>query len=285
MRFREGWLADVVRVPSVPTLGPVHPEADLPKLFQAVVSVAGSGTWVPYDKDRRWFAVKGKYVITAEIIHRPGLTIIPALDARRGVLKVYHYGQQAPDLDEMGEMAGKWRAAYGASSVRLAWIQVHPDGAQTRLMLKAYTHADQRPRDPRVSELHASPAASTFPGFAGDLAADGFGFLCERVTAGKGDGPVLVSVDKDRIVGAVGPLSVMTDAAGRRFVPPQYFAVHPAYRRKGHGHALWHAAIAWGYAGGATYKVLQAQAGAPAERFYQAEGLVTLGFTCQREIG
>ena len=43
--------------------------------------------------------------------------------------------------------------------------------------------------------------------------------------------------------------------------------------------------MAWGYASGATYKVLQAQAGAPAERFYHAEGLVTLGFTCQREIG
>jgi hypothetical protein len=30
--------------------------------------------------------------------------------------------------------------------------------------------------------------------------------------------------------------------------------------------------------------VLQAQAGAPAERFYDDAGLSTLGFTCQREI-
>ncbi len=52
-------------------------------------------------------------------------------------------------------------------------------------------------------------------------------------------------------MGAVGPLSVMTDAAGRRFVPPQYFSVHPAFRRRGHGRALWHAAMAWGQASGA----------------------------------
>ena len=284
MRFREDWLADVVRVPYIPTLGPVHPQADLPELFEAVVSVAGTGRFLPYDKDRRWFAVKGEQVITAEIIHQPGLTIIPALDARRGVLRVYHYGQQAPDLGEVGETVGKWRTTYGANAAWLTWFQEHPDGARTRLMLKAYAHADQWPRDAHVTELDAGAAASLFPRFARDLAAEGFGFLCERVMAGKDDGPVLVSVDGDRIVGAVGPLSVMNDSAGRPFVPPQYFAVHPAYRRRGHGLALWHAAMAWGCASGANYKVLQAQAGAPAERFYDAAGLSTLGFACQREF-
>jgi GNAT superfamily N-acetyltransferase len=151
----------------------------------------------------------------------------------------------------------------GPCSTRLIWVQDHPVGARTRLMLKAYTDADQRPRDPSVTELGASAAASTFPGFARDLATDGFGFLCERVTAGKDDGPVLVCVDEDQIVGAVGPLSVMADEAGRRFVPPQYFAVHPAYRRRGHGQALWHAAMTWGHGSGAEYKVLQTQADVP----------------------
>jgi hypothetical protein len=65
MRFREDWLADVVRIPYVPTLGPVHPQADLPELFEAVVSVAGTGEFLPYDKDRRWFAVKSEQVIAA----------------------------------------------------------------------------------------------------------------------------------------------------------------------------------------------------------------------------
>ena len=68
----------------------MHPQADLPELFEAVVSVAGTGRFLPYDKDRRWFAAKGEQVITAEIIHQPGLTIIPALDARRGALRVYY---------------------------------------------------------------------------------------------------------------------------------------------------------------------------------------------------
>ena len=57
------------------------------------------------------------------------------------------------------------------------------------------------------------------------MAADGFAFLGERVQAGAITGPILVAVDRDRIVGAVGPLPAMTDATGRRTVPPQYFAV------------------------------------------------------------
>ncbi len=34
-RASKHWLADVVRVPYVPTLGPVHPQADMPELFEA----------------------------------------------------------------------------------------------------------------------------------------------------------------------------------------------------------------------------------------------------------
>jgi hypothetical protein len=68
VRFREDWLADVIRVPYVPTLGPVHSQADLPELFEAVVSVAETGMFLPYDKDRRWFAAKGEQVVIAEII-------------------------------------------------------------------------------------------------------------------------------------------------------------------------------------------------------------------------
>jgi GNAT superfamily N-acetyltransferase len=61
---------------------------------------------------------------------------------------------------------------------------------------------------------------------------------------------------------------------------PQYFAVHPRYRRGGHGRALWRAAMAWGSENGAKYQVLQAASGSAAERFYISEGLSTLGFVC-----
>jgi len=51
MRFRWDWLSAVLHVPYVPTLGAVHPQALSAELFEAVVSVAGTGEFLPYDKD------------------------------------------------------------------------------------------------------------------------------------------------------------------------------------------------------------------------------------------
>jgi GNAT superfamily N-acetyltransferase len=96
---------------------------------------------------------------------------------------------------------------------------------------------------------------------------------------GLDDGPILVAFDDQRIVGAAGPLSTLA-------VPPQYYAILPGYRHRGHGRALWRAAMAWGHENGAACKILQAQAqaGSPVEHLYQSEGLTTLGFVCGQDL-
>lgn len=67
--------------------------------------------------------------------------------------------------------------------------------------------------------------------------------------------------------------NILRDRTGLCFQPPQYFAVHPAHRGRGHGRALWRASMAWGRANGAAYKILQAALGSPAEQLYLSEGL------------
>jgi ribosomal protein S18 acetylase RimI-like enzyme len=79
-------------------------------------------------------------------------------------------------------------------------------------------------------------------------------------------------------------MGTLLDATGTRMQPPQYFAVHPHYRRRGHGRALWRTAMAWGAENGAKYKVLQAASGSAAELLYLSEGLLTLGFMCGRDL-
>jgi GNAT superfamily N-acetyltransferase len=147
-----------------------------------------------------------------------------------------------------------------------------------RTVLKIHHYARSAP------DLESCPAAGTFGDFARRRAADGSAFLNERVTVGLSDGPVLVATQDHRVVGALGPLSTMTDATGQRTVPPQYFAVHPRYRRQGHGRALWYAAITWGQQHQAVYKILQAQTGTAAEQLYLSEGLTTLGSVCTQGI-
>lgn len=286
MEFREDWLAAVVRVPYVPTLGAVHPRAATAKTFNAALSVAGTGKFLLCDKDLRWFRTKDEEILAGEVIHEPGLTVVPALSTRGGqaILNIYWYGPEPPVIKQISGQAARWRAMCGADAARVTWFQDHPRGARARLMLKTYSPADQRPRDPRVTELGQSAAASTWPGFAEDMAAEGLGFLQDRLNAGTVTGPVLVSVEDGRIVGAAGPQNVMTDAAGQAFAPPQYFVVHPDYRRQGHGQALWNAAMAWGQARGATFKIIECSAGKPAEHFYLSQGLTGTGYLCRQEI-
>lgn len=150
-------------------------------------------------------------------------------------------------------------------------------------MLKRFSDQDKRCCD-RVVNLEDCDVADTFPAFVEQLGADGFSFLYQRLKTALCDGPILVAVDDQRIVGAIGPLGILLDASGARTQPPQYFAVHPGYRNRGHGRALWQAAMAWNVENGAEYKVLQAASGSAAELLYMSEGLSTLGFVCGTDL-
>ncbi|MGQ0779116.1 MAG: GNAT family N-acetyltransferase [Pseudonocardiales bacterium] len=150
-------------------------------------------------------------------------------------------------------------------------------------MLKTFADQDKR-HCGGVMNLEDCDVADTFLAFAEQLGADGFAFLYQRIKDRLSDGPILVAVDDQRIVGAIGPLGILLDATGTPTQPPQYFAVHPHYRNRGHGRALWRAAMAWGAENGVKYKVLQAASGSAAELLYLSEGLSTLGFVCSRDL-
>ncbi|MGH4001016.1 MAG: GNAT family N-acetyltransferase, partial [Pseudonocardiaceae bacterium] len=149
--------------------------------------------------------------------------------------------------------------------------------------LKTFSDHDKRHRG-HVMDLRDCDVADTFAGFAQRLRANGFAFLYQRIKAGLSDGPILVTVDSRRIVGAIGPLGILLDATGTPTQPPQYFAVHPDYRHRGHGRALWRAAMAWAAENGAEYKILQTETGSAAELLYISEGMSTLGFVFSKDL-
>lgn len=273
----------MVPIPYVPTLGPVQPRALSAQLFNAVVDIADTGRFLSYDKDRRWSAEKDERVLVDGIVHEPGLTMIPTFTRGRGLVKIHHYGDGPPQLSELARWTRTRWATFSFATGRVIWFQRAPEGARTRLLLKTFGDQDQRDRSEAIL-LTDCTVADTFPAFAEELRADGFAFLYQRIKAGIPDGPTLVRVEDRRIVGAVGPLGTLLDSTGTRMQPPQYFVVHPHYRHRGHGRALWRAATAWGADNGAKYKVLQAAAGSASEAFYMSEGLATLGFVCSRDL-
>ncbi|MGH3673527.1 MAG: GNAT family N-acetyltransferase [Pseudonocardiaceae bacterium] len=289
MRFRPDWLRRVLRVPYVPTLGPVHPETLSIELFDDVLVASQTGQLLPFDKNRRWWDRQHDSVLVAEIIHRPDQTIIPVLSHRGGgTLKTYYYGTTNPDRHTLGVATRRWCRAYGARAGRVIWFD--PDSpapgasACTRVLLKVFGDdpPSPQPAPAQVADLEACPAVvrASFTGFAQQLHATGFGFLHRRWRAGQLDGPILVTLANQVIVGAIGPLRTLPGPRGHLVLLPQYFAVLPGHRGRGHGRALWRAATTWAKHHHAAYQLLQTETGQASERFFLSEDLTCLGFTC-----
>jgi hypothetical protein len=65
------WLQPLIVAPYVPTAGPAHPEAVASGLFTDVIEIAGTGRFLPHDKDRRWADRKDERVLAGAIAREP----------------------------------------------------------------------------------------------------------------------------------------------------------------------------------------------------------------------
>lgn len=189
MRFVWDWPRPLVTVPYVPTLGPVHPDGLTPALFADVLAVSGTGRFLPYDKDRRWFDAKDERVLPEVIVHRPGLTLVPTHSTRRaGAVKVHLYGP-ADAHPVAAELARKLAADHVAGRASVVAFQVPGaattvvDGASTRVQLREFTAPRPGDRLGPVRSLaeQAAVVRGTFAEFAEKLSGEGFAFLRSRI--------------------------------------------------------------------------------------------------------
>ncbi|WP_116215164.1 GNAT family N-acetyltransferase [Streptomyces olivoreticuli] len=291
MRFRWDWLRPEITTPYVPTIGPVHPDTLGLELFADITDIADTGRFLPYDKDRRWSDTKTESVLVEDVGHGPHETLIPALSRRgAGVVTVHLYGSRPDGRDIAAELAAKLCATHEAATGRVIWFtgpdeQPPLDVAVTRVQLREFTPEQPPPASGAVHPLDdaPAPARATFARFAERLADEGFAFLHGQVTAGR-VGPVLVAVDEGHVVGAIGPMEIMTDPGGAARLLPQYFGVLPEHRGRGYGRALWRAAMYWGHSNGAQYQLLQTEIDGPSDRLCRSEGLRSLGFVCVTKV-
>ncbi|MFJ2230917.1 MULTISPECIES: GNAT family N-acetyltransferase [Streptomyces] len=283
MFFRWDWLRPQLTAPIVLTLGPVHPDALIARIFEDVLRAADTEGFLPYDKDRRWGGEKGETVLSRDIVHQPEHTLIPTLPRRgRGTVKVFAYGMRDSIVDEAAELSTKLAAAHDVINARV----VRPLGPETarprgtRVQLRDFTTGPCPAPDGPIRPVTAWPAAvqETFAPFAKAMAVDGLAFLHARMQVGR-CGPVLAAAIKNRIVGAIGPMEIQSDAIGRPQLMPQYFAVLPDARGQGLGRLLWRAAMRWGQRHGAAYQLLQTEVGGPSDQLCLSEGLLSLGFS------
>lgn len=281
--------APLVRVPHLPTLGPLHPHALGPQVLREVFAVAGTGRWLAHDKDARWGGDKPEQIIDAIA---GGDHVLIATLLRRGtttMVKVHCYGSTDPVvLAGAAGLARRLAERHQVSTAKVVWFLPagsQPDAtvAATRIQLRAFDAGTPGApgNDAPVTcfgDLPA-PVAASFATFADAMAADGFAFLYQRMIRDN-PGPVLTVVDDATVVGAIGPMQILADPAGQNRLLPQYFGVLPTHRGRGLGRALWRAAMAWGQAHGAAYQILSTVIDGASDRLCRGEGLTDLGLVC-----
>ncbi len=276
-------------VPYVPTIGPLHPGDPVPDLLEAVVEIAGTGQFLPHDKDRRWSSTKTEHILVDAIEHTQRQTLLPTLVQRgAGTVKVHVYGAEPDSLTAGADLARKLAATHGAAKARVVWFlgpeqpEAYAQGVGTRVQLKDFTTGPGEASAVPVHHDKQLHHGAAFAEFAEQMAAHGFAFLSEQMQAGT-VGPVLTVLHDGRVAGAIGPMEIMADATRSARLLPQYFGVLPQYRGYGYGRALWRAAMHWGHQHGAAYQILQTEVGGASDRLCAAEGLASLGFVNQRE--
>ena len=290
MAIRWDWLQPVITVPYAPALGPVHPAAVTPSLITDIIGIAGTGRFLPHDKDRRWSDRKDEQVITSAIAQEPGLVMIPTLSTRRvPVVKVHLYSRDPRAvLSQATDLGRRLCNEHGAERGRVSWFlppgsAPDPVAACTRIQMR--TFGPGQPATVTVTGVMPlaevlAPVRPTFSTFADKMAAEGFAFLDARIRDHGSTGPVLTCQRDGRIVGAIGPMEILPDSQGTARLLPQYFGVLPEYRGLGLGRNLWHDAMLWGQQHQAAYQLLQTEVGGASDALCRSEGLTDLGLVC-----
>ncbi|ANP54887.1 GNAT superfamily N-acetyltransferase [Streptomyces griseochromogenes] len=286
MGFDWDALRPYLTVPYIPTIGPVHPSVLAQERFEDILTAAGSGRFLPYDKDRRWSPMKQERVLVEDIEQTPGKTLVPTL-TRHGhdTVKVHVYSCEPDALTTAAVHAKKLCAAHDAKVARVVWF-LGPEQPEhyvrgTRVQLKDFAAGAGADPGAGVQEYEELPgeARAGFAEFAERMADDGFAFLYQRMKLGH-VGSILTVSHEGKVAGAIGPMETMVDAIGQTQLLPQYFGVLPEFRGHGYGRALWRAAMHWGHRHGAAYQLLQTEVGGASDRLCAAEGLASLGFVC-----
>jgi GNAT superfamily N-acetyltransferase len=290
MAIRWDWLQPLVTVPYVPSLGPVHPETVTVRLLADVTGIAGTGRFLPYDKELRWGGRKDERVLADAIVQEPGLVLVPVLSTRRtSCVKVCVYSREPHEaLGRAAELGRRLCAGHDAGKGRLMWFlppgsAPDPVAARVRIQMRAFGPGRPAPAPtPGVVPLDELGEAvrASFSVFAEKLAADGFAFLDARIREHADTGPVLTCQRDGKIAGAIGPMEIMADSRGAARLLPQYFGVLPEYRGLGLGRSLWRAAMDWGQRHRAAYQLLQTEVGGASDSLCRSEGLTDLGMVC-----
>lgn len=251
-------------VPFLPVLGPVHPDEMRSELLRAIYDSSQQNKLLPYDKATRWRDLPDERIVENGITATSSGQVI-ITETKLGA-RQYIYGD-APWVLDPEAITFTFSESPIAREV---------NEACTAIFLDSYKSGDEQFTDEHIVEAHI--LSSDLRVQVGNIGEPGLKMLVERDLVTSQIEPTLIYVKNGRVLGAIGPCTILKDSRGVKRLLPCYFGVLPSARRQGVGSALWRAVRAWASKQGAHYKIFQAEQGSPAEAFYRDQNLKCLGY-------
>lgn len=221
-----------------PTLGPVHPGDPLPALLTAVVENAGTGRFLPHDKDRRWADRKQERVLVDAVEHGQRQTLVPTLlESGPGTVRVHVYGT-APDSWPLAPTSPASSPPTTAPT-EPASSRSSPPASPTRTSRGPASSSRTSPPAPAPRPTSRCRSTSSSPTPRGSPTSRNRWRPTASRSSTAGCWPGQSARSSASSTGTTGgPMETMPGAAGRLRLLPQYFGVLPTHRGLGYGRAL-----------------------------------------------
>lgn len=268
----------------LPVLGPVF-SADNPikKILQDILNNSQVTDFLAYDKNRRWYKYKTEKILLESIVFNNKELFVPVKTRlKNNILKIFYYTESTIDdsrINKIKKMAANVKDNQIDTFSLYFFQKPHTNIKFTRhnIYLKTINKNDN------LNQLSSSleyfknlslETQKTFSSFSKGPNLSGFSFLWESfLNQGKLLSPIVCTIEKGEIIGAIGPLDISKDAWNNSWLLPPYFGVKQKSRKKGYGKKLWQAAMNFSYQKRARYTLVQNRPRSPAARFYEKQGL------------
>jgi GNAT superfamily N-acetyltransferase len=267
-----------------PILGPVYVSGkNKEKLLFDILRNSGSGEFLDYDKNKRWFKDKPEKILISLVANIDNGIFLTTRDDFLKVIKIYFYSDCQPNenhLKEVKQIAQKANKETGYFKLKLFYFQkqgfTYPFDIHN-IYLKQITSKDRdttKYEDLGFYENLTQQQKKSFSDLGKEAEQDGFGFLWqEYLRKNIKLNPIICAVRDDQVIGAIGPLDMSVDIYGITFLHPPYFGVLKQSQRSGIGTKLWRSAIDYAFWKGARYTIVQNTPDSPAAKFYDNTGL------------
>ncbi|PIR93928.1 hypothetical protein COT97_04025 [Candidatus Falkowbacteria bacterium CG10_big_fil_rev_8_21_14_0_10_39_11] len=265
----------------LPVLGPVFmPEGKEVVLHDLIVNYKFD-VFLSYDKNKRWYSSPQEKILVDKIYFADDFILVPVMNKNK--LKIFYYSnkplnqliyKKIIELSEQLNQGGNYKKfqlfVFNKPEVDKSWV-CH--NIYIQKLDNGFVGEHQFDLIHPYIELPLA-VQNTFELMGQDVDLDGFGFLWhEYLKKKKHLSKILCIISDGAVIGAIGPLDILSDSNDRKFLLPPYFGLRAPWRGKGMGAKLWQAAMKCAFDDGAEYTLVQNQPGTRAAEFYEEQGL------------